>query len=412
MMRENDRCRLCGSDALTLFLDLGCQPPANRNLARDEWVTEPEPLYPLQACFCQDCNLVQLRHVVSKEELYREYPFLSSGVGDTPEHFKRYAREMQERFLGPGDLVVEIGGNDGVLLTCLNLVRTMNVEPALNVAAVARSRGVETVPEFFTSSLAARIASEHGKAKLILGNNSIAHIDDQHDLAAGLLELLADDGVFVIQAPYLGDIFETLGYGTIYHEHLSYFAIRPLQRFYKGWGLDIFDCQLVPFQGRSVRLFVGRSGRYPVAESVGLLIAEELRQGWNCYSTYARLAAQISTSRDTLVQTLRSLKAQGSRIAAYGAAAKGMSILNFAGMTHEMIDFCVDGLETKQGLYTPLSHIPIISPEEARKRPVDYYLLLAWNFADAIVQREQEFVARGGKFILPIGDIAVLGSGS
>lgn len=399
---------MCGSRDLSPFLNLGDQPPANRYIPRDSWLREPEPYYPLKVYFCHHCNLVQILDVVPKEELFGHYLFLSSGAGNTPVHFKEYAKDLQEKFLTPGDFVVEIGGNDGVLLAELKGVKTLNIEPAQNIAPVARGRGIETLADFWTADLARTIKKEYGPAKLILGNNSIPHIDNQIDVTTGVKELLTDDGIFVVQAHYLGYIFDTLGYGDIYHEHMSYFAIRPLIDFYKKFGLQIFDYQFVPWQGVSIRVFMGPESRYPQGQNVTALAEDEFRRGYAKLETYTDLAQKIARSKDQLVSVLADLKRRGARIAAYGAAAKGMTILNYAGITNDMIDFCVDDLPEKQGLCTPMSHIPIISRESAKKYPVDYFLLLAWNFKDFILEKEKEFVAGGGKFIMPIGDIEIL----
>lgn len=412
MITHTNQCRMCGSKALTMCLDLGDQPPANSNIKSGEWVHNPEPMYPLKVYFCHDCNLVQLLDSVDKEELFSRYQFVSSGVGNTPKHFQEYAQELHEKFLKPGNFVIEVGGNDGVLLGELKGVRVLNIEPAKNIAPIAEARGVETIADFFTSTLAKKVAQKYGKAHIVMGNNSIPHIADQIDVMKGFKELLADDGVGIIQAHYLGYIFDSLGYGDIYHEHMSYYAIRPLIRFYKQFGLEIFDYQMLPFQGVSIRIYFGHKGKHPMNPNVQQLAQEELQKGWNNIATYEKLAKNVELSRDTLIQTLKDLKMKGKHIAAYGAAAKGVPILSYAGITDRMIDFCVDGLPQKQGLCMPLSHIPIISPEQAHKRPVDYYLLLAWNFRDHIVEKEQDFVARGGKFIMPIGDIEIFPSES
>ncbi|MDO8558265.1 MAG: class I SAM-dependent methyltransferase [bacterium] len=407
MLTHYDHCRMCGSKKLTMFLDLGDQPPPNRNIKPGSWTRDPEPMYPLQVWFCHDCSLVQLCDIPSKEEMFTDYQFLSSGVGNTPKHFQDYAEELQTQFLKPGDLVVEVGGNDGVLLRELKGVKALNIEPAANIAPIARSRGVETLNEFFTSTLAAEVSKKYGKAKVALGNNSIPHIADQIDVMKGFKELLADDGVGIIQAHYLGYIFDTLGYGDIYHEHMAYYAILPLIRFYKTLGLEIFDYRMLDFQGVSIRVYFGHAGKHAMSPKVAALAEEERRKGWDRLETYQTLAGAVERSKNKLVQTLNELKKQGKHIAAYGAAAKGVPILNYAGITDAMIDFCVDGLKEKQGNCMPMSHIPIISPEDAKKRSVDYYLLLAWSFRDHIVEKEKEFVAKGGKFIMPIGDIEI-----
>ena len=407
MIIHQNQCRMCGSEDLSLFLDLHDQPPANSNVKEGEWITHPEPMYPLRVYFCGNCNLVQLLDDVSKEELFTVYQFVSSGVGNTPKHFQEYAQELQEKFLKPDDLIIEVGGNDGVLLGELNGVRTLNIEPATNIAPMARARGVETINDFFTSTLAKDVAAKYGKARIVMGNNSIPHIANQKDVMQGWTELLAPDGIGIIQAHYLGYMFDTLGYGDVYHEHICYYAIRPLIKFYEQFGLEIFDYQMLPFQGVSIRIYFGFKGAHPVSPKVQLLANEEVSKGWDKLETYQKLAKDVEASKDTLMKTLTDLKQQGKRIAAYGAAAKGVPILNYAGISNDMIDFCVDGLPQKQGLCMPMSHIPIISPEEARTRTVDYYLLLAWSFRDHIAEKEKDFRAKGGKFILPIGEIEI-----
>lgn len=407
MSQSTFPCRMCGSTNLTMFLDLKDQPHANRNIPPNDWVENPETHYPLQTHFCHDCNLVQLGETVPKEELFTQYQFVSSGVGDTPKHFQDYAKHLEENYLKEGDFVVEVGGNDGVLLGELHDVRTLNIEPAQNIAPMSEARGIETLNEFFTEDIAKQVAEKYGKADMILGNNSIPHIDNQIDVIKGFAALLADDGVGVVQAHYLGFIFDSLGYGDIYHEHACYYAIRPLIAFYEAHGLEIFDYEMLPFHGLSIRIYFGHKGAHPVHPRVAELAQEELDRGWDTLEAHEELAKKIAASKDKLVTTLNDLKAQGKKIAAYGAAAKSVPILNYAGITSEIVDFCVDGLPQKQGLCMPMSHIPIISPEEAKQREVDYYLLLAWSFRDHIVEKEKEFVDGGGKFIMPIDDIEI-----
>ena len=407
MITHHDSCRMCGHKELTMFLDLHDQPQANLNTKPGTWLTHPEIMYPLQVYFCHKCNLVQLLDDVSKEELFSQYQFVSSGVGNTPKHFQEYAKEVMDKHLKPGEFIIEVGGNDGVLMGEIKDRKTLNIEPAQNIAPMSRARGVETINDFFTSKLAKEVSAKYGKAQVVMGNNSIPHIGDQQDVMKGFKELLAENGTGIIQAHYLGYIFDTLGYGDVYHEHMSYYALRPLISFYEQFGLEIFDYEMLPFQGVSIRIFFGHKGKHPVSPRVAALAKEEVEKGWDKLETYQKLAKDVEKSKNKLVALLKDLKAQGKRIAAYGAAAKGVPILNYAGITDEIIDFCVDGLPQKQGLCMPMSHIQIISPEEARTRDVDYYLLLAWSFREHIAEKEKEFRAKGGKFIMPIGDIEV-----
>ncbi len=408
MLTHYDYCRMCGSKKLSKFLDLGDQPPPNRNIPPNSWQKEPEPIYPLQVWFCHDCALVQLCDIPSKEEMFSDYQFLSTGVGNTPKHFQDYAAELKSRFLKKGDFVVEVGGNDGVLLVELkDDMKVLNIEPAKNIAPIARSRGVDTLNEFFNEDIAIKVTEKYGKAKVVLGNNSIPHISDQESVMKGFKELLAPDGVGVIQAHYLGYILEDLGYGDIYHEHMAYYAMLPLVPFYKRLGLEIFDYAMNDFHGASIRIYFGHEGKHPVSPKVAALVEEEKKKGWDKLETYQKFAEEVEKSKNKLVKTLADLKKQGKHIAAYGAAAKAVPILNYAGITEKDVEFCVDGLPSKQGLCMPMSHIPIISPEEASKRQVDYYLLLAWTFRDHIAEKEKDFVAKGGKFIMPIGNIEI-----
>lgn len=409
MITHTDHCHMCGSKDLTMFLDLTDQPQANLNIEPLSWEKEPEPFYPLRAYFCHNCNLVQLLDDVDPGELFSHYQFVSSGVGNTPVHFKEYADEIRQKFAKPGDFIIEVGGNDGILLGELKDMKVLNIEPASNIVPMAEARGVETINDFFGSKVANQVVKKYGKAQVVMGNNSIPHINDQIGVMEGFKTLIADNGIGIIQAHYLGYIFDSLGYGDIYHEHICYYAIRPLIQFYKKFGLEIFDYTMLPFQGVSIRIYFGHKGQHPVHPRVQELVDEELARGWDKIETYIQLRKDVERSRDALVATLNDLKKQGKKIAAYGAAAKAVPILNYAGITNEIIDFCVDGLPQKQGLCMPKSHIPIISPEEAKTRDCDYYLLLAWSFRDHIVEKEQDFVARGGKFIMPIGDIEVFG---
>jgi hypothetical protein len=398
---------MCNSKKLLLFLDLHDQPPPNRNIKPGDWKKHPEPLYPLKVYFCKDCHLVQLLDAVSGDELYSNYQFFSSGVGNTPQHFLDHAKQIQEKFLRPGDFVVEIGGNDGVLLKNFKNVRILNIDPAKNIAPVARKNGVPTLNKFFNKQTAQEVVKKYGQANLIIGVNSIAHIDNLKSVFAGFKTLLAPNGIGIIQAHYLGELLRTKGYGFIYHEHYSTFSIRPLIPFFKKFGFTIFDYQDITSWNISFRVYFGHQKYHLQGANVTKLAKTELQKKLDKPATYLKFAKSVAKSRLKLIATLKRLKSQGARIAAYGAAAKGVPILVYCGITNDIIDFCVDDLPSKHGLVTPLSHIPIISSTEAHERQVDYYLLLAWNFRDHIVEKEKDFVKKGGKFIMPIGQIEI-----
>ena len=407
MISTNSTCRICQGIKLTKVIDLGVQPLANAFL-RQEDLEKEEPRFPLEVYLCADCHLAQLIHVVDKEILFRNYIYFSSGMPKLSEHFERYAEEVRQRFLpGPYDLVVEIGSNDGILLRHFKErgLRVLGIDPAENIAQVARERGVETVADFFTETLARRIASEKGQAKAILGNNVIAHINDYHDLCRGVKALLDPAGVFVFEAPYLVDMFEHATFDTIYHEHLNYLAVLPLQRLFALFDLEIFDAQTVSTQGQSIRVFAGHRGAHRVSASVAGAVIRERAWGLHMPEAYRELAGRIAANKERVINLIRQLKQGGSRLAAYGAPAKGNTLLNYYGLGAESLDFALDELPAKQNLYTPGTRLRVISREEAQRQQPNYYLLLAWNYRKVILEKEKDFLAAGGAFIMPSGEL-------
>lgn len=405
-MKTNICCRICRSDRLRLWLDLGTMPLANSFVAREKML-EVEASYPLQVFFCEDCGLSQLGAVVSPEVLFRDYVYFTSSMPRAPEHFRNYANEAVDRFSKPGGLVVEIGSNDGILLMAVKErgVRVLGVDPALNIARVANERGIETIADFFSERLAADIVQKYGQADVLIGNNVVAHIDDHHDLLRGVRVLLKPEGAFIFEVPYLADMFERLAFDSIYHEHLSYLSIRPLSRLAEAHQMEIFGVETFPVQGKSIRVFVGLAGKHPVAPSVDEFLELEHRMGLGEFRSYRELSSRIQEMRSEVVSILNDLKRQGRRIAAYGAPARGNTILNYFGLGPDLLDYATEELPTKIGRFTPGTHIPVVPIGESRKNPPDYYLLLAWNYLGAILEKEQAFRERGGKFILPVGEV-------
>lgn len=405
MIRKNTCCRICGSKKLSKFLSLGPQPLANALLKKSE-LKKKEVYYPLDVYFCHNCNLVQLIDVVDKEDLFRDYVYFTSGMPKISDHFQQYAEYVIKQFLQPKDLVVEIGSNDGVLLAFFKQkgFRILGIDPARNIARVANKRGVPTLAEFFSAKLAQKILRKSGPAKAILANNVVAHINNHDDLCQGIKILLDKKGVFVFEAPYLVDMFENLTYDTIYHEHLSYLAIRPLKYLFDQFNLKIFDIKIVPVQGQSMRTFVGHPRQHRTKPIVNRLIKKELGLKMNKLTAYRKLARRIQSSKKKLVTLLEKLKKQGHRLAAYGVPAKGNTLLNYGQIGPEILDFGMDELPSKQGLYTPGMHLLTVDKKYADQHPPDYYLLLAWNYLHPILEKEKKYRQRGGKFIIPVGD--------
>ncbi len=407
-------CRACESESLERFLLLGDQPLANSFLkSTDEFAQEAR--YPLDVYRCTECSLIQLLDVIAPEVLFRDYIYVT-GTSDTiAQHNIGYAADVVAGLeLGKDDLVVEIASNDGSLLTCFRDqgVRTLGIEPARNIAAMARERGIETVAEFFTSELARKVRAEQGPAGAVVANNVLAHVDDTKDFLTGCKELIGEDGRVITEFPYLGELLDRMEYDTVYHEHLCYFSVIALMRLYEAVGLVIMRIDHVPVHGGSLRVYAAhKSAASPDhAEAVRKLADEERGKGYDTAVPYEQLATAVKASRESLLAMLKKFKGEGKTIAAYGASAKGNTLLNYCGIDTELVDYIVDKNPLKVGTYTPGTHIPVEPASVLERETPDYLLITAWNFGDEIMRQQADYAARGGKFILPIPRAEVVGS--
>jgi len=400
MMSHKNRCRICNSSNLFKFLELGDLPLPNAFLREDQ-LTKAEPRYPLNVGFCQECGLVQLMDVVPKEEMFSEYLYYSSASRSISKHFAEQAKEVAERFPG---FVVEIGSNDGTLLRALkqNDVIAVGVEPAKNIAKLANDVGLQTINDFFSKDLARRIADESGHASAIIANNVVAHIDNSHELVESVETLLAPDGVFIFEVPYLVDLVSKLEYDTIYHEHLSYFAMRPLMELFEMHDMKIFDVKRLGVHGGSIRVYVRRNNSGSVSGQIAELLMLERRLKLDSPETYSKFTARIETNKIFLQTLLKLLKDLGKRTVGYAAPAKGNVLLNYCDIDTNILPYTVDTTPAKQGLYTPGTHIPIYPPQKFRDEQPDYALMLAWNYEQEILAQEHAYHQKGGKFIIPI----------
>jgi hypothetical protein len=404
-------CRSCGARSLDLVLSLGATPLAN-SLVKDP-PEGPEPRYPLDLVFCPACTLVQITETVPPEVLFRDYLYFSS-FSDT---MLAHARDLVERFvgelrLGPASLAVEIASNDGYLLQYYKRqgIPVLGIEPARNVARVAvEERGVPTLTEFFGRELACQLRTEGRRADILHANNVLAHVADLPGFVAGIREVLADDGVAALEFPYVGDMIDRCEFDTIYHEHLCYFSLSALVHLFGRTGLKAVAVDRVPIHGGSLLLQVARaeSGRTPVP-SVGALLAHEESSGMRTLAFHRGFARRVEALKTNLRGLLARLKSEGHSIAAYGAAAKGSTLLNTLGIGRETIAFVVDRSTHKQGRYMPGVGIPIVAPERLIEAMPDYTLLLTWNFADEILAQQAEYRRRGGKFVIPVPDVRVV----
>ncbi|GAA2634848.1 class I SAM-dependent methyltransferase [Streptomyces axinellae] len=403
--RRIRECRACGSTDWQNVVSLGEVPLANGFLEQGHSYDD-EPRFPLEVVSCRGCRLLSLTHVVDPAVLFREYLYVTSPSETMKRHMRRVADLCEERFGIPaGSLVVEMGSNTGEQLAAFqeDRMRVLGVDPARDLAAVATEHGVRTLPEFFSATSAGHIREEHGPARLILGRHVFAHIDDIADVAAGVRQLLRSDGVFAIEVPYALDMLERNEFDTIYHEHLSYFMVDTLAAFFARHGLRVLDVEHLGVHGGSILVFVGhQDGPWPTRPVVDQMREKEQRAGLHDDSTYSGFACSVEETREALTRLVGELRAEGRRIAGYGAPAKGNTLLTTCGLGHGQLEFCTDTTELKQGKVLPGTHVPVRSPSYGKEHRPDYYLLLAWNYSEEIFRKERDYLEAGGRFIVPI----------
>ena len=404
------KCRFCNSENTRLFLKLGETALANSFLSRED-LGKPEPKLPLDVYFCEACGLVQIGYVVPPESLFKNYIYFTSTSDMVHRHAKYLASSFKERFgLDHNSFVMEIASNDGCVLGYFKKagLRTLGVEPAENIAEVAIRSGIETYVDFFNEDTASAIKEKYGKPDVVLARHVFAHVPEIHGFVRGLKNILCEKGVVAIEAPYLVDFIEKTEFDTIYHEHLSYLSIRPMARLFNGYGMELFDAEHVDIHGGSMIYYIGHKGEHSVTTRLDELLSRELAGGYDRLDTYDDFALRTARIKSDLLKTLGDLKSKGKRIAAYGAPAKGNTLLNYCGISSDLIDYIVDKSPYKQGLYTPGTHIPIYGPEKLEEDMPDYTLMLAWNFAEEILEQQSEYRRKGGKFIIPIPQVTVL----
>lgn len=403
--RRRPDCRGCESPDLDAVLDLGSQPLANALPGSPEELAA-EQRFPLEVFHCPRCGLIQLVDVISPEILFGHYLYLT-GMSQTMavHHEEHAATVVAELALGPDDLVVDVASNDGSLLLEYQRLgtRTLGVEPAENVAAVARERGVDTVSVFFDPAAAAALVSEHGHAAAVFANNVLAHVDDPRGFLEGLATVAGDEGTVVVEAPYVRHLLERFEYDTVYHEHLSYFSLTALAHLYAGAGLRIVRAEERPIHGGTLRIWARRDpegiGHDP---ALGSWMEQERAQGMLDTPRLLEFARRVGDHRTAFRELLLRLHGEGCSIAAYGAPAKGSTLLNYCDIGSDVISFAVDKNPLKVGRYLPGVHIPILDVDELLKRQPDFVVILPWNIEAEIRAQESEYARRGGRFIVPI----------
>lgn len=405
-------CRHCGTPLKDVFIDLVNQPPSNSFLTAKQ-LDEPEVFYPLKIFVCSECYLVQVAEYKKSQEIFsNEYVYYSSFSSSWVEHARRYVEMAEKRFgLKDDSLVVEVASNDGYLLQWFvkKGIPCLGVEPTGGTAAAAEEKGVESIREFFGSDLAQKLVQEGRQADLLLGNNVLAHVPDINDFVAGLKVALKEGGTITMEFPHLINLVELNQFDTIYHEHFSYLSLLAVERIFAEQGLTIFDVEKLPTHGGSLRIYAKHeTDSREVEQSVPDLLAEEKSLGADSLEYYAGFQSKAERVKQEVLTFLIEQKHRGKMVAAYGAAAKGNTLLNYCGARSDLIAFCVDASHHKQGLYMPGSHIPVLSPSEMKELKPDYIFILPWNIKDEIMEQHSYVRDWGGAFVTAIPGLNVI----
>jgi SAM-dependent methyltransferase len=405
-------CRFCGAYLDHTFVDLGMSPLANSYVAPEQ-LNRMEPFYPLHVYVCKECLLVQLEEFTSPQSIFADYAYFSSYSDSWLQHAEKYVGVVSERFaLGPRSHVIEVASNDGYLLQYFvkRRVPVLGVEPAANVAKVARQKGIPTMVKFFGVRTARNLAAKGKKADLLIGNNVLAHVPDINDFVGGLKVALKRQGVITMEFPHLVRLMEENQFDTIYHEHFSYLSLLAVERIFGKHGLSLFDVEELRTHGGSLRIYAKHSDDTSQSASKRLveLRARESSAGFNKFDHYLHFAKQVAETKRKLLAFLVAAKNDGKIIVSYGAPAKGNTLLNYCGIRSDFLDYTVDRSPYKQGHYLPGVRVPIFAPEMIKQTKPDYLLILPWNIKDEVMQQMAFIREWGGKFVVPIPEVKVL----
>jgi SAM-dependent methyltransferase len=405
-------CRFCSAPLRHTFVDLGMSPLCE-SYVPPERVGEMEPFYPLHARVCEQCLLVQLEEFVAPAEIFSDYAYFSSYSDSWVAHARDYVASVVERFgLGPDSQVVELASNDGYLLQHVveRGIPALGIEPAANVAEVARERGIETVVEFFGRELASTLVAQGRQADLLVANNVFAHVPDLNDFARGMERALAPGGVITIEFPHLARLIESNQFDTIYHEHFSYFSLLSARTVLRAHGLEVFDVEELATHGGSLRVYAQRSeeGGHQLGPRVAELIQRERELQLDSLEGYSGFAERVTETKLSLLEFLIECRRDGLRVAGYGAPGKGNTLLNYCGIRTDLLEFTVDRNPYKHGQFLPGTRIPIHHPDELEWAQPDFILILPWNLTDEIVAQLSHLHDRGSRFVVPIPEVRVI----
>lgn len=404
-------CLFCEAPLRRTFVDLGMHPLCESYVSREQ-LDQMEPFYPLHVFVCERCFLVQLHEYVSPADIFTEYAYFSSYAESWVEHAKRYTEMIVNRLnLTAKSFVVELASNDGYLLQhfVAKGIPVLGIEPAANVAEVARKKNVPTLGKFFGQQTARELLAEGKRADLVLGNNVLAQVPNVNDFVSGIKLLLAPEGVVTIEFPHLMKLMEENQFDTIYHEHFFYFSLMTAERIFAAHGLALFDVEELPTHGGSLRIYGHHreDTTCEVSDRYRELKQREKAAGFDCLDRYALFTEKVKETKRKLLEFLIEAKRNGKAIAGYGAPGKGNTLLNYCGMRSDFVDYTVDRNPYKQGKFLPGTHIPIFPPEKIRDTKPDYVLILPWNFKDEIMEQMEYIRDWGGKFVVPIPEVRI-----
>ncbi|MBR0688854.1 class I SAM-dependent methyltransferase [Bradyrhizobium manausense] len=406
-------CAFCDSRRLGLVMDFGRVGLAGGFLKPEQFATEPT--FPMRLHFCKDCYAVQVTDKVPADVMFKDYFYFSSSIGTLRDHFRDYAGEVTRRFLDPAKAtVLEFGCNDGVLLRPLadQGIRTViGVDPASNVVATINDSRIKVVNDYFTESVARSVVAEHGGVDLIMANNVYAHIPDIQGTTRAVAAALGPDGVFAFEVHYLGKVIDELQYDMVYHEHLYYYSLLSVMNHLARYDMMVFDIKPIPIHAGSIRFYTCKKGSKhsaSVSPAVKALEAEERARGFDRFETFQAFSATVAAHRDELIGLLNRLRAEGKRIAGYGASGRANTMIQWCGISHDHLDYMIDDAPAKAGFYTPKSHFQIHpSSILGSDNPPDYLLVFAWSFFDEIRKRNAAYLEKGGRMILPLPEVSI-----
>ena len=406
-------CRFCNSNKIEKIIDFGEVGLAGGFLLPNEF--PKEKTYPQQLYFCEDCFLLQIINKVDSKLLFKDYFYFSSAIATLRKHFREYAEEVTKEFLIPDkSTVLEIGCNDGILLKPfieLGIKKVIGVDPSSNVISTIKDPNIITINDFLTEKLSESIVNKYGKVDLICANNVFAHINDMHDITRAIKNLLKPSGVFIFEVHYIGSLIDEVQYDMIYHEHIYYYSLITLQKFFSRFELEIFNIKSIPIHGGSMRYYVRKIDKLKnekISLKVINLQKNELQKGYNFKKTFINYAKDVETTKLNLMSLLHKLKNNENTIVGYGASGRANTLIQYCNIDTNLLDYIIDDSPMKQGYYTPKSHLEIRSRESLKEKMPDYILIFAWSFFNEIIEKNISYLHEGVKFIIPLPEVKII----